>query len=189
MADDVSALQGEGNVSAPKEIAELWPAVEAAAPNEPYAMLIAADRCAELHAANPNRGWDHLEFALRWCAGRNVRPYRTKHIREPWLWLRDQSSYRHLSWKEVDRRDHAILPRCVYDELNSELCEIRYKSSYLAYEALAAWLDGVRSALHAPTVTILPPDVVKTAAVVCASCGVMRARDRLECPVCKAGEL
>lgn len=169
-------------MSAPNEIAELWPAVEQAAPNEPVPLLVCADRCAELHAHDSGTRpdsvrWDRLEFALRWCAGRGRRPHRTKLVRRPWAWTRSQAWYSGVSNAEVRRREPSVIPASVFDRSIVEGWERRFRSSYFAYTALCNWLAIVRSDLSAPTLTLPPPPEV------------VRARGKVECPVCRSTEV
>lgn len=177
-------------MSAPKEIAELWPAVEQAAPNDPLPLLVCADRCAELCASDTGKQWDHIEFALRWCAGRNRRPYRTNLVRTPWTWMRLQSYYYGASGAELRRREPSVIPASIFNKSMGESWEQRFKFSYFAYAALSDWLALVRADLSAPTLTLMPPpEVVRTGPVACAACGLMRARGKVECPVCRSTEV
>lgn len=177
-------------MSAPDEIAALWPSVEQAAPNDPLPLLVCADRCAELNASDTGKRWDHIEFALRWCAGRSRRPYRTKLVRRPWSWTRLQVWSRGTSNAELRRREPSVIPASVFDKSMVDAWEYGFKDSYFAYAALCDWLALVRADLSAPTLTLpSPPEVVKAGPVTCAACGILRARGKLECPLCRSSEV
>lgn len=172
------------------EIAHLWGAVESAAPNDPLPLLIVADRCAELHPLFPKGGWADFEFTLRWCAGRERRPYRTSQVKFPWCWVCDRDRYRRLSRPEVQRRKYAVLPRELFQIENGDAESNSWRTNFDAYESLNRCLRRLRRILAAPTVTIPPsPEVVKAGPVTCATCGLMRARTKFDCPVCRSSEV
>jgi len=180
-------------VSAPKEIADLWPAVEQAAPDDPLPLLVAADKCAELHAATNPPWWvSQLEFALRWCAGRNRRPVKTGYVRHEWMWIckRKKGQYRTVTGGQLKRDECCVLPRLVFEAF-AGTCEFdRWRTSFTAYDYLMKGLEDLGAALRAPKLTLPPPpEVVRAAPVTCASCGVMRARTRFQCPVCHSNEI
>lgn len=87
----------------PEPLADLWHAVELASPTDPFPLLLAADRCVELHDREPENGWDELGFALRWCAGRNRRPVKTKYVRHPWLWICERQRHSAFNKAELKR--------------------------------------------------------------------------------------
>ncbi len=165
-------------------LGDLWPGVENSAPDDPAPLLVAADKADE-------EGDPRLAYALRWCAGKRRRPYRRGNIvRRPWVWLRDQSSYRHISSKEVQRREACILPRCVFDEWGDDTCENEFKTAQHAYDQLALCIGNVREAIEVPTIVLPPaPQIVATGPVECQRCGILRARTVLDCPVCKSNEV
>src|SRR5262245_39865186 len=71
------------------DLESLWPGVEAALPDNPGPLLIAAEWGDENNESD-------LAYLLKWCAGHGKRPHRrTDVVRWPWRWIRRQSSYRY----------------------------------------------------------------------------------------------
>jgi hypothetical protein len=167
---------------------ELWPGVKAAAPDDPAPLLVAADKCDEV-------GKPDLAYALRWCAGKKRRPFLAKKAigggrRDAWQWFTDWKLTTFLLPREVKVRKPAILPAIVFTAGRYEHPWIMWANVQRAYDWLGFALANLRVVVEVPNIVLPPqPEIVRAGPVTCAACGIMRDRDKLDCPVCKSSEV
>lgn len=163
---------------------DLWPGVEAAAPDNPAPLLVCADCCDE-------SGEPQLAFALRWCAGHGKRPHRRPEVRRwPWRWIRENAQRpKSVTQTAVRSMQHCVLSQWIFAVARHPTWCIDHSQARWAYNWLANQLWTLRGVVEIPNVVLPPPTVLPTGPVQCAGCGVLRARDRLDCPVCRSTEV
>jgi hypothetical protein len=124
--------------------------------------------------------------ALRWCAGRKIRPYRRTDVKKapPWQWLRQQAMYPKFTRRELALRAAAVLPALVFDAMECRASVVAFHSSDDAFR----WLGEALRRLH-QTVSAPPPPPRKVIAWRCRQCGVDRGVGLRGCAVCLATEV
>lgn len=166
---------------------DFMPAVEAAKPDDPQPLLVAADWCDE-------NGKARLAYALKWCAGKGKRPFRRTDVqRRPWLWYCHSRALETALGKRTFRaRGAAILSGVFHDVMKAPIGPrwVDFPTLAEAYQWLGEGLAILRQLIEVPQIIIPPqPQVVRLGPVTCAKCGALRGREFLECFACKSTEV
>ncbi len=172
------------------DLESLWPGVEAAAPDNPGPLVVAAGWCEE-------NGEHELSYALMWCAGHRKRPwFRADLARKRWEWYKAGRGVWHSMTKtQAKERAAAFLPRTLWElkgfSRNLSGSWQSWRQSINAYRDLAFVLAGMRMIVEYPGFTATRPVINLTGSshAVCARCGIMRDCSVLDCPVCKSSEV